>query len=259
MAMRKRVGLMAGLVLALTAGPLLAAPPTEQQVRQLMDVIGLGNSLSQMNTQIVASMKQALPCVASNYWQNFIDQNGSREFIGRLVPVYQKHFTADDVQGLVKFYSSPLGQKVLSQMPLAMAEANQAGQQWSDQHQRDLLAKLEQAGTLGANGRCPASVSVEAPVASASAALPGVVEVAPARAVTHGRLPATHRPVRAKKKLPVHKRHTKTSTRKAGTTKASTSKAGTSKAGTTRAKVTTKHPASQSTSGPRPATPGKAT
>jgi hypothetical protein len=234
MVMRKRLGFIACLLLAFAAGPLLAAPPTEQQVRQLMDVIGLGKSLSQMNTQIVASMKQALPCVASNYWQDFIDQSGSREFIGRLVPVYQKHFTADDVQGLIKFYSSPLGQKVLSQMPAAMAEANQAGQQWSDQHQRDMLAKMEQAGTLGANGRCPASVTVESP--AAAAALPAADEAPPVKSVIHGRVSVAHKHARAKKKLPVHKRHTKS---------------------TAKAKVTTRHPASQPPSGPGPAVSGK--
>lgn len=130
MAMRKRLGVIAGTLLSVallgaSTGQVHAAQPTEQQVRKLMDAIGLGRSLSQMNTQIATSMKQSLPCVASNYWQDFIDQNGSNEFIGRLVPVYQKHFTADEVDGMVKFYSSPLGQKVLTEMPAAMAEATQ--------------------------------------------------------------------------------------------------------------------------------------
>jgi hypothetical protein len=119
MAMRKRPGLIAGTLLSLAlllagTGQAFAAQPTEQQVRKLMDAIGLGRSMSQMNTQIATSMKEALPCVASNYWQDFIDQAGSTEFIGRLVPIYQKHFTAEEVDGLVKFYSSPLGQKVLT-------------------------------------------------------------------------------------------------------------------------------------------------
>jgi len=137
----------------------LNTQPTEQQVRKLMDTIGLGRSLRQMNSQIETSMKQSLPCVASNFWQDFVDQNGSREFIGRLVPVYQKHFTGDEVEGMVKFYSSPLGQKVLTEMPAAMAEANQAGEQWSHEHGQQMIAKLEQAGTLNSEGRCPATGS----------------------------------------------------------------------------------------------------
>jgi hypothetical protein len=169
MAMRKRLGLVAGMLLAAVSAQAFAAQPTEQQVRQLMDAIGLGRSLSQMNTQVATSMKQSLPCVSSTYWQGYIDENSSKEFIGRLVPVYQKHFTADEVEGMVKFYSSPLGQKVLTEMPLALAEANQAGQQWSRDHTQQMIAKLEQAGTLSAEGRCPASFA-GGPASAASAA-----------------------------------------------------------------------------------------
>jgi len=171
MAMRKRLGFVAGILLAVATAQAYAAQPTEQQVRQLMDVIGLGKSLSQMNAQIASSMKQALPCVSANYWQDYMDENSSKDFVGRLVPIYQKHFTADEVNGMVKFYSSPLGQKVLTEMPLALAEANQAGQQWSHDHTQQMIDKLEQAGTLGSNGRCPASSTIAAgPASSASVA-----------------------------------------------------------------------------------------
>lgn len=170
MAMRKRLGFVAGILLAVATTQAFAAQPTDQQVRQLMDAIGLGKSLAQMNAQVATSMKQALPCVSSNYWQGYIDDNSSKDFIGRLVPIYQKHFTADEVAGMVKFYSSPLGQKVLTEMPLALAEANQAGQQWSQEHTQQMIAKLEQAGTLGTNGRCPASAFAADPASSGSSA-----------------------------------------------------------------------------------------
>jgi hypothetical protein len=221
MAMRNRLGFFTGKLLAVTlllgAGPALAAQPTEQQVRQLMDAIGLGKSLTQMNTQIAVSMKQALPCVSSTYWQGYIDENSSKEFIGRLVPVYQKHFSADEIDGMVKFYSSPLGQKVLTEMPAAMAEANQAGQQWSAEHRQQMLGKLEQAGTLDSDGRCPATASagVAAPAdvtapsddesdgAAETAAVPSSIHAkASAR---HGRAPAKKHTGTKKKAVPAKK------------------------------------------------------
>ncbi len=170
MAMRKRLGFLVGLLLAATTVQAFAAQPSEQQVRKLMDVIGLGKSLSQMNMQVTANMKQALPCVSSNYWQGYLDEDSTKDFIGRLIPIYQKDFTADEVDGMVKFYSSALGQKVLIEMPLALAEANQAGQQWGHEHIQQMIGKLEQAGTLGANGRCPATAFAGEPASSSSTA-----------------------------------------------------------------------------------------
>jgi len=43
-----------------------------------------------------------------------------------MVPVYQKHFTHGDIQALIAFYSAPVGQKVLREMPAITAEAMQS-------------------------------------------------------------------------------------------------------------------------------------
>jgi uncharacterized protein len=48
------------------------------------------------------------------------------EMMQAMVPVYQKHFTKRDVDDLVAFYSSPVGQKMLKQMPAIMGEAMQS-------------------------------------------------------------------------------------------------------------------------------------
>jgi uncharacterized protein len=41
------------------------------------------------------------------------------------VPVYQKHFTKGDIDALVTFYGTPMGQKVLRELPEIMAESMQ--------------------------------------------------------------------------------------------------------------------------------------
>jgi hypothetical protein len=43
-----------------------------------------------------------------------------------MVPVYQKHFTHGDINSLIAFYSAPIGQKVLREMPAITGEAMQS-------------------------------------------------------------------------------------------------------------------------------------
>lgn len=156
--MRKWKGWGLSLALATWMGTASAASqPSEEQVRQLMEVVGVGKMLSQMNNQAVTVMQQSLPCVPSSYWQGYMDANGTQQFIGRLVPIYQRHFTADEIEGMLKFYRSPLGQKVITEMPTTMGEANQAGLQWSKERSDQMIAELKQKGSLDANGRCPAA------------------------------------------------------------------------------------------------------
>jgi len=96
--MHKWTAIGAGLALALsmgsTAASTPASTPSEAQVRQLMGVFGVGKMLGQMNTQMAAMMQQQLPCVPASYWQGFVDANGSKELTDRMVPIYQRHFTA---------------------------------------------------------------------------------------------------------------------------------------------------------------------
>ena len=168
--MRKWTGIAVGLVLAGCTGQALAAQPSEQQVRQLMDAVGMGRMLSQMNSQMAGVMQNALPCVPASYWQGFVDANATNQLIGRMVPVYQKHFTAEDIDGLLKFYRSPLGQKVITQMPATMAEGMQIGKQWGQERGQQMISQLQSQGTLNPQGQCPASGTAAKPGAPATPA-----------------------------------------------------------------------------------------
>lgn len=171
--MRKWIGTGLGLLLAAGAGSAVAAthkhhkaathkPATqaeasEAQVRQLMEVSGVDRMLGQMNTQMAAMMQQQVPCVPASYWQGFIDAKGVRELTERMVPIYQRHFSAADIQGLLKFYRSPLGRKVVTEMPATMAEGMQLGQEWGRQRAQAMLADLHKSGRIDDQGRCPAA------------------------------------------------------------------------------------------------------
>ncbi len=147
-----------GMLLALGgAGPVAAAQPSVQQVRQLFDVMHMSQMFGHMNTQMAGVMGRAVPCVPESYWQGFIDASSSQQLLTRMVPIYQKHFSADEVSGLLNFYRSPLGQKVITEMPLTMAEGMKVGQVWGRERGQAMIQLLQKKGTLDANGRCPAN------------------------------------------------------------------------------------------------------
>ena len=195
----KRWGVTLALAMGSAAAQASSAPASEAQVRQLMEVVGVGKMLSQMNYQAVTTMQQSLPCIPSDYWQNYIDANGTQQFIGRLVPVYQKHFTADELDGLLKFYRSPLGQKVINEMPTTMAEANQAGRQWSQERSDQMIAELKQKGSLDASGHCPTKVSAAPALGAGAAEAQDDAEEAPAKPAAKAPVKA---PVKAKARAP---------------------------------------------------------
>ncbi|WP_233843118.1 DUF2059 domain-containing protein [Dyella sp. 2HG41-7] len=160
MAGKRMLGM--GLCALLAAGPALAAQPTEAQVRALMQVMNVPGQFAVMNSQMASMMSQQLPCVPNAYWANYIDKAGQEQLLTAMIPAYQHHFTAEEVEGLIKFYKSPLGQKLVAQMPATMAEAAQSGQEWGRQRTSDMFSDLQKQGKLDAQGRCPGTTGAQA-------------------------------------------------------------------------------------------------
>jgi uncharacterized protein len=148
-----------GLCAALAAGSAVAAPPSTEKVQQLIEMMGVPAQFTDMNNQMTSMMTLQFPCVDASYWQSYIDKNGQAQLVQAMIPAYQHHFSSEDVDGLIKFYKTPLGQKLVSQMPGTMSEAAQAVQQWGRQRTAEMFSELQKSGKLDAQGRCPASTS----------------------------------------------------------------------------------------------------
>jgi hypothetical protein len=65
------------------------------------------------------------------------------KLMAEIVPIYAKHFTQDEVKGLIVFYSTPLGKKTIETMPALMNECMQAGQAWGKAMAPGLGPRLE--------------------------------------------------------------------------------------------------------------------
>ena len=48
----------------------------------------------------------------------------------QIVPIYAKHFTPADVKGLISFYKTPLGNKLITETPTILRETTVVGEQW---------------------------------------------------------------------------------------------------------------------------------
>jgi hypothetical protein len=60
------------------------------------------------------SKRQELITVASGTFQKNFDQQRALQ---QIAAIYDKHFTDDEIKGLLDFYSSPLGQKFAAESP----------------------------------------------------------------------------------------------------------------------------------------------
>ncbi|HLY98225.1 MAG TPA: DUF2059 domain-containing protein [Candidatus Angelobacter sp.] len=65
-----------------------------------------------------------------------------QQIINLAVPVYDKHFSHEEIKGLIKFYETPLGQKAISELPRTASELSEAGAQWGDKLGRVCMSEV---------------------------------------------------------------------------------------------------------------------
>ena len=153
------------LLCARTATGQTLAADFRADIEKLMEVTGA----SAMNRQLVTlftnsffqGLKQAQPDVPERVVtviEEVLTKEFSQMFDGAdgikadIVAMYAKHFTHDDIRGLLAFYSTDLGRKAVSTMPVLAQEGAVIGQRWSEANlpriQRVLMERLKAEGIV---------------------------------------------------------------------------------------------------------------
>jgi hypothetical protein len=132
-------------------------PSYRADVEKLLEMTGstqLANQFMSIFTrQFVDGFKKAQPSMpdrALEVIKEVLDSEFARLFQGpdsiieEYVTIYAKHFTHDEIRGLLAFYSTDLGKKVIVSMPVILQEGATVGQQWAEK-QMPRIGSLLQA------------------------------------------------------------------------------------------------------------------
>ncbi len=129
------------------------SPEKTSDIRRLMDVTGalrIGQLVSQSAiAQITQGLKNTRPDVPQEAFtiigeevNKVVGEEMSAKggYIEQMIPVFHKYLTHEEIKGLLAFYTSPLGKKATSVLPMMAQEGMQVGQRWA----KTLGPKLDQ-------------------------------------------------------------------------------------------------------------------
>lgn len=152
---------MAVLVLQVVAAQ--PGPAQDQQalfradVQKLLEVSGAGALGTQMvglvSNQVIESMRRQQPSVpakAVEISMDVLNVEFARAFepggagARKMVEIRMKHFIHDEVKLLLEFYSTPVGRKAISVMPIAAQEGPVAGQAWAGANMGLIVTSLQE-------------------------------------------------------------------------------------------------------------------
>ena len=124
----------------------------EDDIRRLLQITGAGALAGQTMDEMEKSMRpliaNALPPgdyrdqLVELFFQKFREKRDPEKLAELIVPVYEKYYSDEEVNALIQFYQTPLGQKMLTVLPKVAAESQAAGAQWGQQLGRETMMEV---------------------------------------------------------------------------------------------------------------------
>ena len=122
---------------------LLSIPATQAQDNEfekdlalMLELNGSKESYDMVFEQIVGQLKYSMPNVSDENWAKVKADVFDKQIIElnkKLVPIYKKHFTHDEIKGIIAFYQTEVGKKMAQKSAILAQESMAIGQQWGMQ------------------------------------------------------------------------------------------------------------------------------
>src|SRR6516165_3586772 len=137
-------------------------PAKDADIRALIELVGARDQIQDSITTSAEQYREKLLATVPNNdkGQAFVNSVISEyeknydldDVIRQLVAIFDKHYTDDEIKGLLQFYGTPVGQKVAAEQPKIAREAQEAMRSTSIKTVREALehAKQETPG-IGQN------------------------------------------------------------------------------------------------------------
>ncbi len=138
------------VLLTLLGGHVAAQEGTKHDdIQRLLKVMGARTIGLRVFNQVLAGFRRVHRDVPEAVWQEVRRDAEARvdSFVTeQLVPIYDQYLSHDDIKGLLAFYASPLGQKLLRVMPQMSEESMIAGQAWGREFAEAVNKRLAEKG-----------------------------------------------------------------------------------------------------------------
>ena len=126
----------------------------EADIRSLMELVGARDLVQEgADNAIQQSREKLLTTVPNNekgqafvnaFAKSYQKKFDADQITDQLVGIYDKHYTDEEIKGLLQFYGSPLGQKVAAEMPKINREIQAAVRSASGKAAKEALAEAKQ-------------------------------------------------------------------------------------------------------------------
>ena len=114
-----------------------------EKIKTLLELTGSAKMGIQAMNSIITSFRSTYPNIPQEFWNEFEKKAKAEDLITLIIPIYEKHYTEEDIDNLIGFYKTPFGKKMIATTPLIMQESMAVGQNWGKKMAEDIVKELK--------------------------------------------------------------------------------------------------------------------
>lgn len=128
---------MTGLLILLTVcvslsgfGQTKIPAEKEAEIRRTLQLTGVQQTMEQMKTQMISAMRAQMQNVPPEFWTRLETKMDTSELLEKLLPLYDKYYSIEDLRAVNTFYASPVGRRLVATVPKITKESMAIGLEW---------------------------------------------------------------------------------------------------------------------------------
>lgn len=128
---------------------------TDSIEEKIAEMLQLNGSKANFDMVINSLIDQELAAysdlMSKEFYERFregIMRDGYDSLEVKLIPVYKQIFTLEEIDGIITFLKSDVGQSMTKKTPIVLKESMRIGSEWGQQFASDISSKIKQSNEL---------------------------------------------------------------------------------------------------------------
>ncbi len=132
------------IILSVLSTISFAEPAEDANVKRLMEITGAKDMSMLFMKQLSSYFKKMDPSVPNEFWDDVLKEVDSDEIVTKIIPVYKKYFSNEDILRAIEFYESDSGKKFVSNQGKVFNESRIIGEKWGEEIGLKVLKKYKE-------------------------------------------------------------------------------------------------------------------
>ncbi len=119
-------------------------PAKAAEIWKMLKLNGTEKLMDQVKEQMISLVRKKQPNISEAIWDRVQKDMNTHELLEKMIPLYDKYYSLEDIKAANAFYASPAGVHISEAAPQLMTESSRIAQGWAREAALKAMLEVQQ-------------------------------------------------------------------------------------------------------------------